>query len=59
MTHPRPPYQNPDDEGIATECFICCGWIPAGKYPAVCDECMPEFELECQLSRMMREYDDR
>jgi len=57
MSYPRSPYEQDDrTDDTATECFLCGGHISAGTDPPVCSGCRPEFELECKLSKMMREY---
>lgn len=52
----RSPFVEIDDDGIETQCFICHRQIHAGKYPAICDDCMPEFIIECDFNRLAREY---
>jgi len=46
MSKTRSPFhEDYRDDGIATECWLCGGYISAGTYPDICKECLPEFEL--------------
>ena len=57
MSHPRSPFiEDHRDDGIATECWLCHGYIHAGTYPAICKDCMWEFEIGCEFNRMAREF---
>jgi len=55
MSKTRSPFhEDYRDDGIATECWLCGGYISAGTYPDICKECLPEFELECEINRMLK-----
>jgi len=55
MSYPRSPYiEDHREDGIATECWLCGGYIHAGTYPDICKECKPEFELECLINQTYR-----
>jgi len=57
MSRVRSPFEEDNiDDGIATKCWLCGGYIHAGTYPDICKGCMPEFELECALYKMAREF---
>jgi len=57
MSKTRSPFhEDYRDDGIATECWLCGGYISAGTYPDICKECMPEFRLECMINKCYREY---
>lgn len=47
-------------EQPATECVICGGHIPAGKYPPVCgDACRNEYNIEVDFNKIAREEIER
>ena len=55
MSDPRSPYEEHRDDGIATECFMCHGYIHAGADPPFCKDCMFDYEIETSFNRMVRD----